>query len=157
MSSFDLATLHLHQPPSPSGRGLSDALQQYGVLRSHSITQDARIRMEQRKLQHIEKRVEEEQQKRCLLDDRLRALKTMLDDKASTAIQLERDIAHGSHLAQCLELRSMSDFPEEISPYEDAGEREDLALRQIDKASAAAEKMRCAKQLARTRQALRGS
>lgn len=146
MTSLDPTTLQLtHQPPSPNGRGLSDALQQYGVLRSHSITQDARIRMEQRKLQHIEKRVEEEKQKQALLDDRLRALKTMLDDKASTAMQLERDIANGSHLAQCLELRSMSsDFPEEISPYEDAGERENLAHRQIDKASAAAEKMRCA-------------
>lgn len=141
---LDLATMHFghHQPPPPD-RGLSDALQQYGVLRSHSITQDARIRMEQRKLQHIEKRLEEEKQKRRLIDDRLRSLKSMLEDKASTAMQLERDIAYGSHLAQCLELRSMSsDFPEELSPYEDAGERENLALRQVDKASGAAEKMR---------------
>ena len=47
-----------------SGRGgLADALKQYGVLRSHSITQQAGIQIEEKKLHMLEKRLDEEKQK----------------------------------------------------------------------------------------------
>ena len=49
-----------HQPAS---RGLADALKQYGVLRSHSITQQAGIQIEEKKLRILEKRRLEEEQK----------------------------------------------------------------------------------------------
>ena len=48
---------------SGRGGGLADALKQYGVLRSHSITQQAGIQIEEKKLHILEKRLDEEKQK----------------------------------------------------------------------------------------------
>ena len=48
---------------SARGGGLADALKQYGVLRSHSITQQAGIQIEEKKLRILEKRYDEEKQK----------------------------------------------------------------------------------------------
>ena len=48
---------------SELGRGLPEALKQYGQLRSYSITQQAGIRVEERKLLHCQKRLDEETQK----------------------------------------------------------------------------------------------
>ena len=53
-----------HVVEHQSGRGgLADALKQYGVLRSHSITQQAGIQIEEKKLHLLEKRLDEEKQK----------------------------------------------------------------------------------------------
>lgn len=51
------------QMQSARGGGLADALKQYGVLRSHSITQQAGIQIEEKKLHILEKRLNEEKQK----------------------------------------------------------------------------------------------
>lgn len=51
------------QMQSGRGGGLADALKQYGVLRSHSITQQAGIQIEEKKLHILEKRLDEEKQK----------------------------------------------------------------------------------------------
>ena len=48
--------MELVQQQSARGGGLADALKQYGVLRSHSITQQAGIQIEEKKLRILEKR-----------------------------------------------------------------------------------------------------
>ena len=55
--------MELVQQQSARGGGLADALKQYGVLRSHSITQQAGIQIEEKKLRILEKRYDEEKQK----------------------------------------------------------------------------------------------
>ena len=113
---------------SGRGGGLADALKQYGVLRSHSITQQAGIQIEEKKLHILEKRLDEEKQKvspsPCLpplpprsrpqatgccaqsmhLDDRLRSLKELIDEKSDMATHLDRDINSGNQMGVCLSM-----------------------------------------------------
>ena len=117
---------------SGRGGGLADALKQYGVLRSHSITQQAGIQIEEKKLHILEKRLDEEKQKvspsPCLpplpprsrpqatgcfaqsmhLDDRLRSLKELIDEKSDMATHLDRDINSGNQMGVCLSMVKVS-------------------------------------------------
>ena len=117
---------------SARGGGLADALKQYGVLRSHSITQQAGIQIEEKKLRILEKRFDEEKQKSMHLDDRLRSLKDLIDEKSEMAGHLSRDIDSGNQMAMYLEMHSMNnrDIPDE---FEDMAEREAASRRKIDR------------------------
>lgn len=147
---------------SVRGGGLADALKQYGVLRSHSITQHAGIQIEEKKLRILEKRFDEEKQKVTLpasvaaapalgpkppgavqsmhLDDRLRSLKELVDEKSEMAGHLSRDIDSGNQMAMYLEMHSMNnrDSPDE---FEDMAEREAASRRKIDRTVSTMNKM----------------
>jgi len=130
------------QVQSGRGGGLADALKQYGVLRSHSITQQAGIQIEEKKLHILEKRLDEEKQKSMHLDDRLRSLKELIDEKSDMATHLDRDINSGNQMGVYLEMRSMSscnrDTPDQ---FEDMAERETASRRKIDRTVSTMNKM----------------
>ena len=66
------------------------------------------------------------------LDDRLRSLKDLIDEKSEMAGHLSRDIDSGNQMAMYLEMHSMNnrDTPDE---FEDMAEREVASRRKIDR------------------------
>ena len=66
------------------------------------------------------------------LDDRLRSLKELIDEKSEMAGHLSRDINSGNQMAMYLEMHSMNnrDIPDE---FEDKAEREAASRRKIDR------------------------
>ena len=66
------------------------------------------------------------------LDDRLRSLKDLIDEKSEMAGHLSRDIDSGNQMAMYLEMHSMNnrDIPDE---FEDMAEREAASRRKIDR------------------------
>ena len=76
------------------------------------------------------------------LDDRLRSLKELIDEKSDMATHLDRDINSGNQMGVYLEMRSMSscnrDTPDQ---FEDMAERETASRRKIDRTVSTMNKM----------------
>ena len=74
------------------------------------------------------------------LDDRLRSLKELIDEKSEMAGHLSRDINSGNQMAMYLEMHSMNnrDIPDE---FEDKAEREAASRRKIDRTVSTMNKM----------------